>query len=1351
MSFPQYNDLLPEYPSQDDPEFQRKIASLYEFAELKTGKTEVPPKRGDFYKHQLFAQRFMQHYDRLFAMHDTGTGKSCLLFAITEYFRRQRLRDPTGSVGAPIGAVIITLNLTLIRELKSQLLCVCSNPGDFDSDSRDGTPQPASSATGPTKKLKRSRRAGASINVKLRDAKYEFITYGSFASKVWKAIASGQEAEFRASYSRHVFFFDEFPTQVPSGKLFTTSLTEVINMVTKPAPSISVKSADDKKGKHRKKREVYKLIWYAAQTIPGIKKIISTGTPAINDPREFAMALNPLLPPDKQMPVDENFYSNLDPNNAQVIKQFQPYFNGLISYVRALDTGVDVVQMGDSISDIIMVDGKEIETKTQVKVFTLTDQKEFIIPMQGAQAEAYGKIIASQADAKASKAAESLDTDKISASAFVFPAKDVKDVKEAPAYGERGFDRWFKTVYETTKRGKKESRTVHYIPDPEFIKLLRPIDGSNVGDLRTCPKITGPIWPFTVADPSRLPPVAQYSLKFFTIAEIERRAVCYGANYNGSDDPQFKNVTGGFGPGKPGNSFVFCREVRGSGSLSLAAVLQAYGFQEYDGKVPMFSIQSRSGSCGSPHKITAGSSIFLKKPRYCLFTGVTTGTRADEQLNMIAARNAPENQYGEYLQIFIVSDIGGIGINLTNGVRVYGVGGEWNPAREHQAISRNIRATSHIALIAERLEQLKSMGIDIPKEEIEYKELRQKLINSGVKVGEPIESEITDLIPEAVRGASLAPVASRMALANPVPSTSTAADLQRYKLLEKHLKVARVRIEIYRLRVPFLRGDNETVSVDDTHYLLSEDKDRKIRKLLRIAKMFAVDGLINSERNVRQDDIDGSAICDYTSCKINYVNRAPEPSEISYDNYVLLYSSGAINQIKRRIREIFNSALLTRFAIAISELSQLVKPYLDDRIFIMALDALFLDVNGGNPIRNRYGFHNYLNVQGDYIYLTNSAPSDSFGRVVPRYDTHIYTSNILGVIEENLSAIINENTIAAAEQVITSMQYNPQAFDIKSIMENEDIKQQALYVEWALTHYRPTLCNNYHPHYVPNSGVPAWVVDLIEHKMGPYIFCMNEPVTEIQERAAKIAGRQGGRGRPRKSDKKEQPTAISRPEALSIELKDDPNGSRIFIHILLNLPQSNTKYNAISRTFSPEGPMRILKSDAKEWDNTKHEETYVYNRLIQIISEKMIASLNRFNFNGVFDSQTGNFHIVDLEMGADTKDKRSQSRGRVCGTVDKIKLVNYAFASAVTIPVDQQQTYQNLLAMNHQELVGRFREIRINNSNPLGTIHQDALKLMEGYPKDRLAYYLTLWPLSKKILCNLLYQKLSETNQLLIR
>src|SRR2546421_10982018 len=120
-------DLFIEYPSIMEEKFQTLISRKKEFSDLRLPLKEPPPKRTKEYKyqpfkHQLTIQRILIAYDDFLLCHSTGTGKSCSVIGLTEYYKNHR---------SYINHVyILVKGKSLKREMQNQIVCRCTS-GDY--------------------------------------------------------------------------------------------------------------------------------------------------------------------------------------------------------------------------------------------------------------------------------------------------------------------------------------------------------------------------------------------------------------------------------------------------------------------------------------------------------------------------------------------------------------------------------------------------------------------------------------------------------------------------------------------------------------------------------------------------------------------------------------------------------------------------------------------------------------------------------------------------------------------------------------------------------------------------------------------------------------------------------------------------------------------------------------------------------------------------------------------------------------------------------------------------------------------------------------------------------------------
>ncbi len=154
-----------------------------------------------------------------------------------------------------------------------------------------------------------------------------------------------------------------------------------------------------------------------------------------------------------------------------------------------------------------------------------------------------------------------------------------------------------------------------------------------------------------------------------------------------------------------GNVFVYSELLNGSGVVALAMALESMGYErftEYDDIFEKPSASSSKSVCGGSgagdvaRRVERVSRLPPKR-RYGLISGESSDRRVETLLN---AFNSYENRHGDICQILIGAKLTRDGLNLANVQHVY-LMSLWTPSGIYQAMSRAIRATSHIDLVEE--------------------------------------------------------------------------------------------------------------------------------------------------------------------------------------------------------------------------------------------------------------------------------------------------------------------------------------------------------------------------------------------------------------------------------------------------------------------------------------------------------------------------------------------------------------------------------------------------------------------------------------------------------------------------
>lgn len=277
---------IPLYPSRDDPDIYQKLNAKWEFRELATEPHEDSPGHNQPFKHQEAFLRYMQHYDTIFNIQETGTGKSRSTILLAEYYKN----NP--------------------REIRRIL--VLEHGGRPQADFKR---QVVSSSGGDYVKKKNFDEEKVSQRMITMQVKkwYQTDTYRKFAGTLKKM----DDQQIIQQYSGMIFFFDEIQ-----------NLRSVM-----------------KKGKPKSQLETstYDQILRLTRLVKRSKFILASATPMINEIYELPYVVNLMLPAHAAMPLDTKFMDDL------TFPQLSSYLQCKVTYVRTMDIGITSIEMGDLI------------------------------------------------------------------------------------------------------------------------------------------------------------------------------------------------------------------------------------------------------------------------------------------------------------------------------------------------------------------------------------------------------------------------------------------------------------------------------------------------------------------------------------------------------------------------------------------------------------------------------------------------------------------------------------------------------------------------------------------------------------------------------------------------------------------------------------------------------------------------------------------------------------------------------------------------------------------------------------------------------------------------------------------
>ena len=286
--------MIENYEDQEDEDIQYKMSKRREFYELKSSLKEKPPEQGNFFKHQKLFTRYTRQYDRVFNIHETGTGKTGSIISLAEHYKNN---EP----GKIKKFIILEPGPSTVEDFRDQIVKLSKKDSYLV---RDNDIEDMSYKNNLTRMINRY---------------YEVTTYRKF---VKDDLPDDKIEEY---YSDCVFFFDE---------------------------AHRLRNLSDNSGSELSEEEFDKILsylWRVTHIAKRTKVIVASATPMINKVRDFQPLLNLLLPADKQFPKvkEDSFYENL------TLEQIEPYIRGMITFVRFSETSIKVENKGISFQDFV--------------------------------------------------------------------------------------------------------------------------------------------------------------------------------------------------------------------------------------------------------------------------------------------------------------------------------------------------------------------------------------------------------------------------------------------------------------------------------------------------------------------------------------------------------------------------------------------------------------------------------------------------------------------------------------------------------------------------------------------------------------------------------------------------------------------------------------------------------------------------------------------------------------------------------------------------------------------------------------------------------------------------------------
>lgn len=326
-------------PSQDTVGFASQIATFGEFRKYGATMNERQPGKYKFFSYQEMISIFMQRYNRLFLISDPGVGKTHMVIATAERFRKQYKEL---GMAAPIHKFyIIVSGPTIARQVTSMII----------ESSPDFQDMPYASAE------------------KLVNDFYRIVRFGQFVGEVYQN--KQQELlpvdEIKKRFVNTGFYIDEVQyLRTESGAVGIGAVTERKEELAK----FTDVELETKEARDTDRR--YKAAEYVYEHAPDSVFMIGSATPAVNNISQIFRAANIILPRHRKFTEEEiKEYQTLALAGKIDTMKIALKMEGYVSYVKQVSADAMMEQYGN----VMLQDGV-------IKSFVKFESGSFDLPVR---------------------------------------------------------------------------------------------------------------------------------------------------------------------------------------------------------------------------------------------------------------------------------------------------------------------------------------------------------------------------------------------------------------------------------------------------------------------------------------------------------------------------------------------------------------------------------------------------------------------------------------------------------------------------------------------------------------------------------------------------------------------------------------------------------------------------------------------------------------------------------------------------------------------------------------------------------------------------------------------------------
>jgi hypothetical protein len=1178
----QLADLLEFYQPVFTPGFQTIVSGKKEYNELVSSVTEPLPPKGQYFAHQKFYHRYLRENDNLLILDEPGTGKSCSVIGfIEQVINARKLAETDPNAADPKLAhlrrtVILCQGDAQIEEIRNQIICECSD-GHYEVE------MAAREIVLEERALTRKRQETTAKSTKPRIQKVQ-----DPVGKRRKRIVGELLAKNNIEITTYTTFAHEAKRNYPGSFGTHEDARDINRMIEENSDTIywideahNLLYDDQSKNKEDiEGKETYEIIWKIFHLAKRCKHILTTATPMINYSREFRLVLNLILPMDKQLPQG---YNLLDAtlNDIEVLFPDLP----------------------KELNPVTRIE-KELNLKLPKKVDTFTYSLNQLI---GNHDIDLSPIASDMAPYFQGQIVKNFDFNKVT-------------LKQLEPYlrGRIGFiraaDTGAKPVDQGTKHEEKYTEDgITYVSQLVLYKSTMSKFQSEAYD-RANTEQGSKSYSLALRQASNIvfPDGNWGTGNVAKKAKGKTRFDESGAIFEDMEDEDLQETTSG--SKKAFAKFIFKND---NG--------------QYEG-TPAFKkqISTLAGIRKLSCKFAAIIEKVTQDPGNCFV--YSESIKAGVIPLGLCLESFGFTRYDRSTSIFVKGKEGRKPYCATSGASNKQIDPQFKKQLRYCILTGDKSDTSEA--------QFKSMIETMNSYENRHGEYIKVFI-SGKKGREGLN--IKNVLQIHLTEPSWNPSNMFQAKARGLRATSHVDLLKEEKIRMEAVGEKgepKIEVAVYNhCAIPDKRY-TKAPSIDLKLYLLSEVKDREIRRVMRMLKQASIGCQIQYKRNVRATDVDGSPTCDYDQCQYVCVN--PKPKSIDYSTYDVVYAGEAVDAAIPEIKELFTK----KNSYSIQELKDVLPTYHVNHL-IMALERL---ITSKTQILDKFGFANYIREVNGTFFISQEYPSDK-----AMFAMSYYSQGLIAVREEGLPEIAKRMGQGRSMKKILDLERIEDFEELRQRLNDLSLEERIILVEETIKRVV--------------EGNETNFTDKIMDYYQKWIFRIPEITEDVPVEEPKK------KGRKKKVDTEQKTKRVKDIHEVKY-IKPKEGAHLIYFHTLNSLiPPKQKQTAAITDYMKAVRTIRMLDENTHEWRDLNKLETSIYNPQIQVAIITRFKPYVQKQVYGFSIVDTNKFYIVDQRVKT-KEDFRSNPRGQVCGTWDLPKLLDVMYWLEIDAPNEDKYSEQ---------------------------------------------------------------------------